>query len=302
MDLTELFCNMDDFCQEVVKSSALPELPDRVVHRQRQGGFSLSEVMTILVYFHQSHGYRNFKGYYTHYVLKHLKAEFPQAVSYTRFVELIPRALVSWTSYLLSRRGQPTGMAFVDATPLRVCHNLRIRSHKVFRGVAGRSKTSIGWFFGLKLHRIINDQGELLALQVTPGNSDDRKPVFSMLRGLFGKLFGDKGCISQALFLFGKTVGVELITTLKKKMKPRLRTLMDRILLRKRSLIESVNDQLKNVSQIEHSRHRSVLNALTHLLAGLVAYTYHPAKPQLQLSDYERNCLLGYLNTQLLTL
>ena len=133
------------------------------------------------------------------------------------------------------------------------------------------------------MHLIINERGELLAFKLTPGNVDDRKPVPEMAQGLFGKLFGDRGYISQALFEQLYQQGLELVTRYKKNMKQKLVKLMDKILLRKRSLIETVNDQLKNILQIEHSRHRSIWNFLVNLLAGLVAYTYLPIKPSLDL-------------------
>ena len=141
----------------------------------------------------------------------------------------------------------------------------------------------MGWHYGFKLHLIINDRGELLAFKLTPGNTDDRKPVPDLTKDLVGKLFGDRGYISQKLFEELYERGLQLITRYKKKMKQKLVKLIDKILLRKRSLIETVNDQLKNISQIEHSRHRSVWNFLVNLFAGLIAYTYLPKKPCLDL-------------------
>ena len=134
-----------------------------------------------------------------------------------------------------------------------------------------------------KLHLIINDKGELLAFKLTPGNTDDRKPVPDMTTDIIGKLFGDRGYISQPLFEQLYKQGLKLITRRKKNMKQQLIKLMDKILLRKRSLIETVNDRLKNISQIEHSRHRSVWNFMVNLFSGLIAYTYLPTKPSLDL-------------------
>ena len=141
----------------------------------------------------------------------------------------------------------------------------------------------MGWHYGFKLHLIINDRGELLAFKLTPGNTDDRQPVPDLPKDLLGKLFGDRGYISQELFEQLYERGLQLITRHKKNMKQKLVKIIDKILLRKRSLIETVNDQLKNISQIEHSRHRSVWNFLVNLLAGLIAYTYLPKKPSLDL-------------------
>jgi transposase len=167
---------------------------------------------------------------------------------------------------------------------LAVCHNRRIFRHKVFDGLAARGKNSMGWFYGFKLHLIVNDQGELITFFLTPGNVDDRKPVPHMAKKLWGKLFADKGYISQPLFdqLFEQ--GVQLITPIRKNMKNRLMPLIDKILLRKRAIIETINDQLKNISQVAHTRHRSVNNFLVNLVAGLIAYTHQPKKPSLNLS------------------
>lgn len=287
MDVTQIFCDIDDFCAGFRLEVPVALLPEGPRHRNRASQLSLSEIMTILVLFHQSSGYRNFKGYYTHYVCKYQRQEFPKLVSYNRFIRLIPRAFWALLGYLNTRRGPVTGISFVDSTSLRVCHNRRIHSHRVFEGLAKRGKTSIGWFFGFKLHLIINEQGDFLGIQVTPGNVDDRQPVPELAKGLFGKLFGDRGYISQELSQLLHSQGIELITKLRKNMKPRLLTLIDKLLLRKRSLVETVNDQLKNVCYLEHSRHRSWINAFVHLCAGLVAYTWQEKRPALNLSPEE---------------
>jgi transposase len=177
-----------------------------------------------------------------------------------------------------------TGISFIDSTRIIVCHNKRIHSHKVFNKLAKRGKTSVGWFYGFKLHLIVNDRGELLAVKLTAGNVDDREPVPEMTREIFGKLFGDKGYISQKLFDLLFEQGVQLITRIKKNMKNKLMPLMDKILLRKRSIIETINDQLKNMSQIEHTRHRSIAGFMLNLLGGLIAYTYHEKKPSLNIN------------------
>ncbi|MDG2195437.1 MAG: IS982 family transposase [SAR324 cluster bacterium] len=291
MDLTTVYCNLDDFyCNFSFEPPHDLLLGPRRV-RQRSTSLSPSELMTILVMFHQSRGYRNFKGYYTEQVLGRWHREFPEAPSYTRVVQLLPQVLWPLAHYLGSRRGEVTGISFVDSTPLKVCRNARIHSHKVFGGLAQRGKTSTGWFFGFKLHLIINDRSDLLGVRLTPGNVDDRLTVPELANGLFGKLFGDRGYISQALRNTLQQQGVELITKLRKNIKPKLLSLMDKILLRKRALIETVNDQLKNVCQIEHSRHRSPINAFVHLIAGLVAYTWQEKRPALSWTREEQEIL-----------
>ncbi len=188
-------------------------------------------------------------------VMKPLRGAFPRLVSYTRRVELMPSSLIPLCRYLHTRRGQVSTIRFIDSTPIIVCHPKRADSYKLFGEVAKWGKNSVGWFYGFKLPLIINDEGELLAVKLTPANVDDRVPVAQMTQALFGKLFGDKGTISQPLFelLFGRVV--QLVTKLKKNMKNKLLPLMDKLLTRKRALIETVNDQLKNISQLKHTRH-----------------------------------------------
>ena len=169
----------------------------------------------------------------------------------------------------------------------------RIKRNKVFKGLAKRGKTTSGWFYGFKLHLIINEKEEILAFQLTPGNVADVSVAETLSRGIFGKLFGDKGYISAELAKRLLKQGLELFTTLRSNMKQRLMKLTDRILLRKRAIIETVNDQLKNISQIEHTRHRSAGNFLINLLAGIAAYTHQPKKPSIHLAEQDRMLLMA---------
>lgn len=168
--------------------------------------------------------------------------------------------------------GKCTGISFVDSTPLRVCRNQRIHMHKVFKGLAARGKCSMGWFFGFKLHLICNEKGELLNFMFTPGDVDDRKPLEydSFVKEIYGKLVGDKGYISKKLFERLFVDGIQLVTKLKSNMKGAMMSVFDRLLLRKRSIIETVNDELKNIAQIEHSRHRSFENFVVNMLGQLL--------------------------------
>lgn len=284
MKRLELFCEIDDFCQIFIPLWNMTLIQHGVIKRVREPGLSVSEIMTIIIHFHQSH-YRDFKTYYIEYVCKYLGAEFPNLVSYNRFVELMPRVLLPLCCYLHFRKGQVTGISFIDSTRLTVCGNKRINRNRVFKDLAALGKSSMGWFFGFKLHLVVNDQGELLAFCLTPGNVDDRQPVPELVQGFFGKLFGDKGYISQALFELLFEAGIQLVTGIRKNMKNQLVPLLDKLLSRKRSIIETINDQLKNISQIEHSRHRSVTNFMVNLVAGLVAYTHQEKKPSLDLAD-----------------
>lgn len=282
MDFTELFVAVDDFWSAFRPEYEAHLLSEGRRHRRRQGQLCVSEIMTILIAF-QTSNFRDFKHFYA-YVCRHHRRDFPHLVSYSRFVRWIPRVTLPLFAYLWrSGRGPITGISFIDSTALKVCGNKRITRNRVFRGLAAIGKTTLGWFYGFKLHLIINDQGELLSFHLTPGNVDDRQPVESLTRDLWGRLFGDKGYLSQKLFGQLYERGLKLITGLRGNMTNRLMECSEKILLRKRSLIETVNDQLKNICQIEHTRHRSPRNFLVHLMAGLTAYARQPKKPSLHL-------------------
>lgn len=285
-NLVDIFFYADEFCKEFYKTLEGTQLSSDNSKKRRNKPCRLSdsEVITILICFHLG-GHRNLKYFYTQYVQVHLKEQFPQTVSYNRFVELQQKALLPMVIFLkMMRLGTCTGISIVDATTLKVCHNKRIFNHKVFNGIAQRGKSTMGYFYGFKLHLIINDKGEILNFVITPGNVDDREPLKNndFLKRIFGKLFADKGYIGQQLFEQLFIDGIQLITGLKRNMKNSLMSMSDKILLRKRSIIETINDELKNMCQIEHSRHRSLGNFLTNLISGLLAYSFFPKKPSIK--------------------
>jgi len=292
--LTQIFVDIDDFMKEY-EPIINKNLIANGKKRQRDTQLSMSEIMTIVVYFHRS-GYRNFKDYYIKYVQKYLNGEFPNLLSYKRFNALISRVLIPLSAFMKSQRcGQNTGITFVDSTTLEVCHTRRIHNHKVFKDMAQRGKSSTGWFYGFKLHLLVNEVGEIVNFVFTKGNVDDRNSSLmdKLTSNIKGKLFGDKGYLSKKLFdeLFAK--GIQLITKVKRNMKNILMPLLDKLLLRKRALIESVNDQLKNISQLEHTRHRSPLNAMVNWVSSLVAYSYQPKKPSIKMTPKEKKMMLA---------
>jgi hypothetical protein len=288
MDIVPVFCDIDDFCQRFLASRPQALEAHSTPKRKRPCALALSEILTILVYFHASH-YRTFKHFYLDHMLGQRRAEFPHLLSYTRFVELIPLALLPLCAYLQTRQGACTGLQFIDSLPIRVCHNRRIHSHKVFAGLAQRGKSSMGWFYGFKLHLVINEQGELLGVTLTPGNVDDRRPVQKLVRHLWGKLFGDRGYISQELFEQLWAQNLQLITKLKRNRKNKLLPVLDKLLLRQRALLEAANDQWKNISQIAPTRQRSATPGLVNRLAAAVAYTFPPKKPALDRATTTEN-------------
>lgn len=291
--ITEIFFSIDEFCIEFNQIIKEHSLAEGIRKRNRSKRLSDSEVITITIGFHLG-SFRNLKHYYLHYVCEHMKNDFPDLVSYNRFVELMQKALIPMMLFLrMCRMVECGGIAFIDATTIKVCDNHRIHSHKVFKELATGGKSSVGWFYGFKLHLIVDDRGELINFVITPGNIDDRdsRIMKSITKGLFGKLFGDRGYISQSLFESLFMSGIQLITKLKNNMKNCLMSVEDKLLLRKRSIIECINDELKNICQIEHSRHRSTTNFLTNLIAGLIAYTYFPKKPSINLEPEYSNQL-----------
>jgi hypothetical protein len=281
--LTALFCSVDDFCKNPPLQSGPLLLPGRS-QRNRARSLSKSEIITLLISFHLSK-FRDFKAFYLGFVCCHWRGAFPKLVSYSRFIEYIPSALLPLFPYLRSLFGRCTGITFADSTALAVCENPRIEQHKVFQGTAERGKTSTGWFFGFKLHLLINDCGELLNITLTAANKDDRKPLPGLLAGIFGKLIADKGYLSRPLTESLREQGVELVTKVRKNMEQPQLTVMNAYLLRKRAIIESVIDQLKNISQVEHTRHRAFTGFLWNLAAALIAYCHQPKKPSLNLPE-----------------
>ena len=292
--LAELFCLIDDFYKEFELIWKRHLLTKGQRKRWRASAISISELMTLAVLFHQLR-HRQFKRFYLDYVCRYLRNEFPNLPSYSRVVELMPRCAVPLAALFETLKGCCTGLSIVDSTPIAVCDNLRIRRHRVFRGLAERGKSSTGWFYGFKLHLIINHRGELLKIKLTAGNVDDRKPVPSLCETLFGKLYGDKGYIAKWLRdkLTGK--GIDLITRVRKNMKRVVHSAFDEVLLKRRSLVETVIDELKNLCQIEHTRHRSVGNFIVNLMGGIVAYCVMPYKTSLPVQQAESAACDGCL-------
>ena len=286
-NLVDIFYLVDEFCKEFDQATEGHILPKEVSKKSRKRAFRMSdsEVITIMIYFHLGH-FRNLKHFYVRHIQVNCKNDFPQTVSYNRFVELQQKVLVPMTVFLqMCCLGQCTGISFIDSTAIRVCHIKREHSHKTFKDVATKGKTSIGWFFGFKLHIVINDKGEILDFLITRANVDDREPLKDKRfhENLFGKIFADKGYISKDLFGDLFVDGIHLITRIKKNMKNSLMLLSDKIYLRKRAIIETVNDQLKNICQIEHTRHRCFENFIGNMVSGLIAYNFLPKKPSLNL-------------------
>jgi len=288
--ITEIFYLADDFCIEFSKSFDAYCIGNK---GKKTPKMTDSEVMCILILFHFG-AFKNLKHFYVNYVQKHLKNEFPNTVSYNRFIELCGKVCLPMSMLLKTYcLGDCTGISFVDSTPLRVCKTKRIKRNKVFKGIATTGKSTMGWFYGFKLHLIINDKGEILNFVITQANVDDREPLKNskFVQKIKGKLYGDKGYVGQQLTELLFLDGLHLITGIRNNMKNTLLELKDKILLRKRSVIETVNDELKNMCQIEHSRHRSFKGFIINTIAALIAYSFFPKKPAIKFQEIKTSQL-----------
>lgn len=279
-DITELYSFIDDFCQIYLAYEKKKLLPSLKI-RNRSCGMSLSEMLTIMVMYHTSYA-KNFKYFYKSYIEYLHKDDFPRALSYNRFVELMPRLFIPLNVLLHMLLGEQTGTYFIDATTIKACHNARRYGNKVFNGFAKHGKSSMGFFYGFKLHVIINEKGEIVALKLTKGNVDDRTPVPDLTKDLVGSIYADKGYIKQNLFVNLYERGLKMIHGIKKNMPNKLMDLKEKIMLRKRNLIETVFDYLKNKMSLEHTRHRSPINAFVHIVSTLIAYCFKKSKPSIK--------------------
>lgn len=288
--ITEIFYLVDEFCVEFNKNISAYQIGKEAKKKPKM---SQSEVITIMILFH-SGAFKTLKHFYLFYVKKHMGKEFPCTVSYNRFVELQQASALAMTLFLKTCcMGECTGISYIDSTPIRVCKNKRIPRHRVFEGIAARGKSTMGYFYGFKLHFVINDKGEILNFVITPGNTDDREPLKDekFIEKLKGKLYADKGYISKKLTEVLFVDGLHLITYIRNNMKNVLMEMKDKIYLRKRTVIETINDVLKNQCSIEHSRHRSFNNFVTNMIAGLIAYSFQPKKPAIKFETVQTNQL-----------
>jgi hypothetical protein len=271
-----LYCLVDNFCkiyQEWEKNHFLP----KDGKRSREGNLSLAELLTIVLYFYLS-PCLDFKNYYLAFLPYKYKNYF-KLVSYSRIIQLWPRLVMPLVLLLQYVRGEETGIYFIDSTKLQICHNKRTGNNRTFGKWAKIGRSSYGWFMGFKLHVIINHKGAIVAIKITKGNRSDLSVAADLAKDLTGKLFGDKGYISRHLFQELYSRGLRLFTGIRKDMKNHLLELEDKVRLRARSLIESVFNVLKNRMKLEHTRHRSPINYLVHVLACVTSYSIKKSNP-----------------------
>lgn len=277
--LVAIFCEIDDFCKELEKNFSRLLLTGPIKGKRGPNcRMTLSEIMTIQIAF-QMIGYRNFKTFYTGYVMKYWTNYFPTLVSYNRFVELMSHSLCPLTIFTQVKSGKKTGIYYIDSSCLPVCHLKRSRRNKTFDEIAQYGKTSVGWFFGLKIHLVVNDRCELIAFKITQGSQHDNSVAQNLLKGLDGLAFGDKGYLGKKIFDALYNEGLKLITRKRKNMKNIAPlTEYEQQLLNQRGIIETIFNCLKHKYLVWHTRHRSIFNAMSHLVAALAAYVIEPLK------------------------
>ena len=281
IDITTLFVCIDDFCKLYNSAMTSRLLPPPSGTRNRDGFLSLSEMLTIEIMFHFS-PYKDFKHYYIYGIQHEQRSNFGKLPHYQRFVALKKQLFLPLSILLYNITGEKSGIYFADSTSLKVCNNKRISRHKTFKDLASRGKTTMGWFFGFKLHMVINHKGQIMAIKITAGNTDDRSLLESIVKNLKGKCYADKGYIGKDIFKKLWQQGLHLVTGIRSNMKNHLMPHIDKLLLRKRFLIETVFGVLKTDMNLDHSRHRSPVNAFVNILGCLTAYCYKNNKPAIK--------------------
>lgn len=274
---TTIFTIVDDFCK-IYKEWEKHRLIRSGKERIREGKLSLSEAISIMIFYHFS-PYKNLKLYYNSVVTG--GTLFKDSPCYDRFIQIIPSLFIPLIVMMHYLSGHKTGIYYVDSTYFAVCKNIRISSHKTFAGLAARGHSSIDYFYGFKLHMIINDASEIIAIKITRANVDDRRAFEDMATKLKlqGKCYGDKGYLSKELFSRLYRQGLILITGIKKNMKNYLIPILDKIMLRKRFIIETIFGYIKEQFNIKPNMHRSPINFFASLFAALIAYQIKPSKP-----------------------
>jgi hypothetical protein len=268
--LLKIFVFVDDYCKsfEPHWNKLLLDFK-KEGSRNRKSELFLSELMTILLCFHLG-DFKSFKSYYK-FLKKYHNSEFPNLVSYTRLVELKSSCAIPLLVLFEVISAQCDGESYVDSTHLPICHIKREYIHKLFKGIAKKSKSTMGWFIGFKLHMIVNEFGHPISFSLTHANCDDRKAPDNLFSKIFGKLFGDRGYVGKPFFERMKDKMIHIVTALRGNMKPQIMTQEDSRKLNKRSIIESTFNLLKNHLNMQHTRHRSPQNFAINIISSVCA-------------------------------
>jgi len=297
IELVKLYCQIDEFCKKFIpiwQRNLIESNKHKKIRKQRKDSLDYGEIMTILILYNSS-SYSCFKYFYLDFALKNLKEFFPNMPCYDRFTILQKKAFIPLLSFLLHicRKSKRTGLYYIDSTYMEVCRNQRIYRHKTFKNIAKRGKTSVGWFFGFKLHIVINQMGEILNLNVTKGNISDSKAAKSIAQNLIGKLFGDKGYLGQELKNDLLKNGLELFTRVRKNMKQKFISRINQFLLSKRGVVETVIGQFKTRYNMISTRYRTPANYFMNIISAVTAYQLNPRKPRININQIDNENLIS---------
>jgi hypothetical protein len=276
MDLTTIFYHADNFCKQfdkwlVSRLLILPTPEDKV-----RNTLTESEIMSVIIYYAAcSQEYKHFKAFYAAKEGE-LKAAFPYLVSYERMIELKESVELRMVVFLTSLFSECTGISFIDSTKIEACRPKRANRHKTLKGLARWGKTSDGWFYGFKLHAVVNHLREIVGVCITPGNVADNNEhiIRKMANNVFGKMFGDKGYIlNQELWTEIYYQGVKFITNIRINMRQKLMIMEEKMILRKRaSIVETLFSTLKDRMSLQYTRVRSVYGFVCNVISMLIAY------------------------------
>jgi hypothetical protein len=279
MDLTIIFCQVDDFCKqysELARQNFLPYENIGCVREKTGRNMTTSEVVTVHIYYAMcSEEFKTFKAFYKH-AYAQLKSDFRGLLSYGRLIELKQEIMAPMTLFLKSIFVECDKKSFVDSTRIEACKIKREYSHRVLKGVARKGKTTDGWFFGTKLHAIFNEFKEIVYCCFTSGNvADNNNDLMRKFSSkIKGKMFGDKGYIvNKPLWEKLYEDGLQIIHHLKSNMKNILMPLQDKIDLSKRANIcEGAFSKLKDRMSLQYTRVRSIYGYVINSLSMVIAY------------------------------
>ncbi len=261
--LSILLKNLKNFYQIYEKqqhSYVIGKMP-----REKHMKLSHHEIMAITLLYHLS-GYRNFRLFYEELLCKYLRNSFKNIVSYSWFIRLNKRYMHAMLCYLTSKMQSSHEVSYIDSTSLKACHIKRSYNHKTFKGLAEKGYTSVGWFYGFKLHLVIDIYGNIVDFCLTKGNKHDTYALDKLNKNIKGLLFGDKGYISQKKAKELEVLSIKLITKTRRNMKPKRLSKEEQALLRCRGVIETVIGQLKEMHHIENTKIRSFEGWIMNIL------------------------------------
>ena len=271
--LYHIFDQIDNLLKTMSASLKRKLLSDLRPKGGRPSGLSLQAILAFGI-FRFATGVKDVKHYHRKLLSSYSK-ELGRIPNYGNFNALMNQAtpyvifLLQWICYCHQSAGG--GLYFMDSTPMKVCENKRIFDHKVCEDMAQRGKSSMGWFFGFKLHVVCDSLGRLVSLLITPGNTDDRKFALKLLKGLRGLCVADAGYVSKKLMQELYQQGLLLLTDVRNSMK-RLMSETQHGLLKLRQRIEGVFSCLKHRLKAEASIARSPLGYLSRCLYACLTF------------------------------